>query len=242
MPLRLMNSSLLAGTTMVGICDIISEQLIGANILAVGFLAIDNSNNLIVLAFRGTSNFLNWEENFQFSKDPMDFCHGCEVHKGFMNTYWMRHYHYLYVMEKAHEQYPQHRLIVTGHSLGGALATLAAGDIRRNEDPWYLANTELYTYGSPRIGNAALARFLSNQSRLSYRVTSTRDLIPRLPPVHFHYWHTQPEYWISKNPDNPNPEDITVLTGFNNEHGDRDSHTLTIEPHRHYFGLIRSCD
>ena len=179
--------------------------------------------------------------NFDIVKNPTVLCHGCESHEGFQNQYGEMKEHYLDEVERAHEQYPQHRLIITGHSLGGALATLAAADIRSHKDPWYLANTELYTYGSPRIGNEALARFLSNQSRLSYRVTSMHDLIPRLPPVHGHYWHTQPEYWISKNPDNPTPEDIIVLTGFNNEHGDRDSHSLKIEPHRHYFGLIRSC-
>ena len=180
-------------------------------------------------------------ENFDIIKTNKDFCDKCKVHEGFDNQYGPMKSHYLGEAEKVHEQYPQHRLIVTGHSLGGALATLAAADIRRLKNPWFLANTELYTYGSPRVGNEATARFLSNQSPLSYRVTAMHDLIPRLPPVHGHYWHTQPEYWISNHPDNPTPEDITVLTGYNNKHGDRHSHSLKIEPHRHYFGLIRSC-
>ncbi len=149
---------------------------------------------------------------------------------------------YIRHVMKAHEQYPQYRMIVTGHSLGGALATLAAADIRKIDDPWYSVNTELYTYGSPRIGNEATARFLTEQSKYSYRVTSMHDIVPRVPLVSDNYWHTQPEYWIHKHPDNPRPKDIFVLTGYNNENGNRDSHSMKLEPHRHYFGLIRGCD
>ena len=97
------------------------------------------------------------------------------------------------------------------HSLGGAIATLAAADIRKLDDPWYLANTELYTFGSPRVGSDHTARFLSKQSTLSYRVTSQNDPIPHMPFLDFRYWHTQPEYWISRNADAPKREDILFL-------------------------------
>ena len=149
---------------------------------------------------------------------------------------------YIRKVMKAHEQYPQYRMIVTGHSLGGALATLAAADIRKIDDPWYSENTELYTYGSPRVGNEATARFLTKQSNYSYRVTSMHDPVPRIPSVFLGYWHMQPEYWIRNHPDDPRPKDITVLTGYNNEDGNRDSHSWKADPHRHYFGLIRNCD
>ena len=171
-----------------------------------------------------------------------EICNECEVHTGFWGQYTSMRELCIPQAMKAHEQYPQYRMIITGHSLGGALATLAASDIRKLEDPWYMANTELYTYGSPRIGNEATARFLTEQSDYSYRVTSMHDIVPRVPPIHADYWHMQPEYWIRKHPDNPRPKDITVLTGYNNKNGDRDSHSLKFEPHRHYFGLIKGCD
>ena len=183
----------------------------------------------------------NWINNFDFPHIQSGFCEECLVHEGFWYQYDGMRETYLYYLTNAHEKYPQYRMIVTGHSLGGALATLTAADIRGLRGPWYMANVELYTYGSPRIGNEATARYLSEQSSHSYRVTSMHDLVPRVPPVHDHYWHTQPEYWIRKNPDNPRPKDITVLTGYNNEKGNRDSHSLKFEPHRHYFGLIRNC-
>ena len=49
----------------------------------------------------------------------------------------------------------QARLMVTGHSLGGALAVLAAFDIKRAMGELRL---EMYTYGTPYPGNRAFAR------------------------------------------------------------------------------------
>ena len=47
------------------------------------------------------------------------------------------------------------RLLVTGHSLGGALAVLAAFDIKSAMRDFAL---EMYTYGTPYPGNRAFAR------------------------------------------------------------------------------------
>ena len=48
-------------------------------------------------------------------------------------------------------------LRLPGHSLGGALATLAAFDIRR-ACPADRADISCYTFGAPRTGNRAFAR------------------------------------------------------------------------------------
>ena len=47
------------------------------------------------------------------------------------------------------------RLLVTGHSLGGALAVLAAMDIKLAMTNFCM---EMYTYGTPYPGNRAFAR------------------------------------------------------------------------------------
>lgn len=63
------------------------------------------------------------------------------------------------------------RIVATGHSLGGALATLLAGADER---------VELVTFGSPRIGDRAFAkRFVGRPVR---RYVECRDLIARVPP------------------------------------------------------------
>ena len=136
---------------------------------------------------------------------------------------------------------PTYRFIVTGHSLGAALATIAAGDIRKSA-PWFLEHTELFTFGAPRVGNVATADFLTKQSKKSYRITATADPVPRTPPVGWGYMHTSPEYWISRNAEDPAPEDIRVLTGFYNAKGNSETEFKTMEDHRKYFGYISKCD
>ena len=69
-------------------------------------------------------------------------------------------------------------LFYTGHSLGAALATLAAS--RRSP-------RAVYTFGSPRVGNDAFVSVL--QSVPVYRIVDGSDMIPTLPPEVMGYRH-----------------------------------------------------
>lgn len=62
----------------------------------------------------------------------------------------------------------------SGHSLGGALATLAAARF----GPGRFRG--LYTYGCPRVGDAAFAALFDGQP--SFRVVHHEDIVPRVPP------------------------------------------------------------
>lgn len=103
-----------------------------------------------------------------------------------------------------------------GHSLGGAVATLLAARVRRAGLGAGGRDVDLYTYGSPRVGNEALARFVSSSSSSSsssavrgsgggggsgggsnYRLTHAADLVARLPPLNREYRHVSPEYWLA---------------------------------------------
>jgi len=69
---------------------------------------------------------------------------------------------------------------VTGHSLGGALAQLAAWRFFRNFVPVH----QVYTFGSPMIGNDAAAEaFLKTFKGKIFRFVDTRDMVPRLPTM-----------------------------------------------------------
>lgn len=210
----------------------------------LGYIAIDKTNGIIVLAFRGTRSLKNWFENVKAWRSASDLCGECHIHAGFWEQWTSIRHMIMPNVDKAIAENPEYRFIVTGHSLGGALATIAAADFRHSSD-WFLMNTELFSYGSPRIGDFLAVRFLSEQSKKSYRVTASDDPIARLPLTSLGYMHTSPEYFIARNPNDPKPEDVTVLTGYYNSHGDSGqdpSIFKDLNNHRHYFGRLPGCD
>lgn len=69
-------------------------------------------------------------------------------------------------------------VFLAGHSLGGALATLAAA--RCLADPRLPDPAGLYTCGSPRVGDAAFGRSLDGL--LHCRIVNDRDVVTTVPP------------------------------------------------------------
>jgi hypothetical protein len=89
------------------------------------------------------------------------------------------------------------RVLLTGHSLGGALATLCAADLAElfpqplspasaSDD---IVRVRCVTYGSPRAGDARFAaRFAVLQPR-ALRLVNGRDVVPAVPPRLLGYTH-----------------------------------------------------
>ena len=65
-------------------------------------------------------------------------------------------------------------LFITGHSLGGALAMIAAKKITHKG-----GNAACYTFGSPRVGDEV---WISNIKTPLYRVVNAADCVTMLPP------------------------------------------------------------
>lgn len=116
-----------------------------------------------VLVFRGTSNLRDWLTNLR--ELPVEWEKGGQVYDGFMhalNSVWDP-------VEAALDQL-NCPLFYTGHSLGAALATLAAS--RRPPQG-------LYTFGSPFVGDKQFALTLPGQGM--FRVANNRDIVATLP-------------------------------------------------------------
>eukprot|EP00871_Galdieria_phlegrea_P000331 jgi/Galph1/1299/GphlegSOOS_G6073.1 len=78
-------------------------------------------------------------------------------------------------------------IYMTGHSLGGALATLAAGELAFRHRDW---NIHMYNFGSPRVGNAEFANQYNQLVPHSFRIVNDTDIIARIPRSHnFEYFH-----------------------------------------------------
>jgi triacylglycerol lipase len=92
-------------------------------------------------------------------------------------------------------------LWVAGHSLGGALAQLAAWRLRRQ----FVNVHQVYTYGAPMVGNvAATEAFDRELAGKIYRYVNTADLVPKLPTVSVvanTYGHCQKEMLLGTSAD-----------------------------------------
>jgi predicted lipase len=74
-----------------------------------------------------------------------------EVHQGFNDAYAEMSSQVISGMNKYLVKYSTASILVTGHSLGAALATLAAIDIKsqvKTQNKLFF-----YSFGSPRVGN-----------------------------------------------------------------------------------------
>jgi predicted lipase len=80
---------------------------------------------------------------------------------------------------RAEEERPSRPTVVTGHSLGSALATLFVmeNDARRRFEV-----ATLCTFASPRVGNLEFARRFDLLPITSWRMVNSLDVVPKLPP------------------------------------------------------------
>lgn len=86
------------------------------------------------------------------------------VHTGFLYAYNVVASTVLRLVKAQSAAHPSYTIIVTGHSLGGAVAALAAVSIKSALPS---SNLKLYTYGQPRTGNAAFATYVEQLIRIN---------------------------------------------------------------------------
>ena len=206
-----------------------------------GFVATDKMHKLIVLSFRGSVSTENWKADLTLERVHTNLCNDCHIHHGFWNSWTGVRDAIIPLMLQATTDYPDYRVIVTGHSLGGAVATVAAAALRKQSEHLALA-TELYSFGSPRVTNKKGAKWMSEQSNKSWRITSKNDVVPRLLPRLTGYHHTWPEYWIRSNPMHPSKDDIDFSDDVEKQWGNVGEFFVSKKAHHRYFGNISACN
>jgi predicted lipase len=122
-----------------------------------GYAAYYPSSNAIVVAFRGTVDIKNWLLNLNSIKIKYPGCQGCEVHLGFWGAFQGVAPMARALVEKLLGLYHGAKLIATGHSLGGTMATLFALDLKMK----YGNVDDVYTFGQPRIGNRQFSNYVT---------------------------------------------------------------------------------
>jgi len=144
------------------------ENLPGLNVTY--FLLTDTKNKTHWIAIRGTVNVGNTLVNLDLQLVPNSDI-GIHLHSGFAETakeIFQR------IKPKLKKDYA---IKITGHSLGGAVASVLAIYLDFNKYPV----TRVVTFGQPKVTNVTGALKFSHLDIL--RVATERDFVPLLPPV-----------------------------------------------------------
>ncbi|MFC6339943.1 lipase family protein [Pseudomonas sp. CCM 7891] len=146
---------------------------------------ISHHDEVILIAVRGTASLCDGLRDA--NAHQVAFVGGVgKVHEGFYQAYQaMRDF----VLRYFDRFYTGQRIVICGHSLGGAIALLLAEGLRRTEEVRF--NILLYTYGAPR---AADSEFTEGASALvHHRIVNHNDPVPSLPAP---WMNTTAKIWI----------------------------------------------
>lgn len=167
--------SLISGTT--GALTVLKK----AQVLAVFAVGKGAYEGQAIVAFKGTESL--YDALTDVNTGVKTSHTGCRVHQGF-------HYAFDSVLTELRRFIGGlkgvHTIQCVGHSLGGAIATLAADWIRASGAS---ATVKLYTFGSPRVGLDMFARKCTSRITAGniYRVYHQTDPIPMVPTWPFYH-------------------------------------------------------
>ena len=144
-----------------------------------------------LIVFRGSTGEADWIDNFNFKlRDDFFDIKNIKVHSGFLNQYYKVCY------QLKHESINKNDIIVCGHSLGGALATLCSLHLI-NEFPE--KKIRCYTFGSPRVGNRKFKKlFDSLFINRTFRFVYNNDTVCKVPLSIMKYYHVKAKFILNK--------------------------------------------
>lgn len=154
---------------MVKLCDLPFDGNI------IGYVAKSTITDVVWIAFRGTATEAEWRHDFQFDQGHFDYQQGryesgagerLLCHQGFLSMF--EEFKQLMVDTVTAAQAQQ--VVITGHSLGAALATLASLELGA------LSQVYTYVFASPRVCD-----WIPATAEAMWRLNNTCDIVPHLP-------------------------------------------------------------
>lgn len=168
----------------------------------IGYVAVCQDQEVIsrlgrrdvVIALRGTATCLEWLENLRATLTRLPgpgtdgSVSGPMVESGFLSLYTSKTASCPSLQEMLREEIKRLlqtygdeplSLTITGHSLGAALATLAAYDIKTHFNGSPMAT--VFSFGGPRVGNKCFRQQLEVQGTKVLRIVNSDDLITKVP-------------------------------------------------------------
>lgn len=171
----------------------------------------DSARRRLVVAFRGTEQ-ARWKDlrtdlmlvpaGLNPERIGGDFKQEIQVHSGFLSAYDSVRTRIISLIkmlvgyiDDGREMQLKWHVYVTGHSLGGALATLLALELSSSQlAKRGVISVTMYNFGSPRVGNKRFAEVYNEKVKDSWRVVNHRDIIPTVPRLMGYCHVAQPVY------------------------------------------------
>jgi len=193
----------------------IEDTLLGWNMKLVQFFDwqgtqayLAANDQTCLLAFRGTQpNMLrDWLYDLDCRFVPAPGGMTGNVHVGFLNALnviWP------VVSEALQKERGRRSLWITGYSLGGALAVLAAARLHFTQSQ---PVNGLYTYGQPRVGDPEFCTcFDQGFGDSTFRFVNFHDIVPRVPLRNMGYEHSGKFFFFNVNKYDPDTTWADVL-------------------------------
>ncbi|MHC8333341.1 lipase family protein [Pseudomonas sp. LB3P25] len=145
---------------------------------------ITHHDEVVLISVRGTKELVDFVRDTDAEQVPFEEGVG-KAHQGFYKAYKAMS---KFVQVYLDQFYSGQKIIICGHSLGGAIATLLAEALRRSPNAYDIL---LYTYGSPRAGDAD---FVNGAAGLAHhRMANNNDPIPSVPAP---WMNTRKSIWV----------------------------------------------
>lgn len=161
--------------------------------------------NAVIVAFRGTKELGDWLANLNILSTTRPYG---TVHRGFLGAFQAVESRLGGLMAP----YRGRPVVITGHSLGGALALVAAAEWLGKQDV-----TWVHTFGQPAVGKRNFQEFIENHyGDLYYRFVNEDDVVPMVPPFYRHAGrliHFGEEDEIERALDSPELESLGIDLG-----------------------------
>lgn len=146
-----------------------------------GLMGRNKASRIAFVSFRGTSDLADWLADIDAVPENYRPIGGFgQVHDGFQDVYETVRANIAANLATATADCDQ--ILVTGHSLGAALAVLAAPDIFRNMPPNTI-EPRLITFAGPRVGLTDFVNAFNATIESCYRVVNFLDIVPLVPPA-----------------------------------------------------------
>ena len=146
---------------------------------------VGNDRSDLYVYFSGSESRVNWKTNSNVLGDAVPQEWGCtsgkplRTHRGFQTAFNSVSSQMLAAIQALAHTRTDERIVCVGHSLGGALATMAAMFVACKV-PALRDRIVVVTFGAPQVGDGAFVKAFNERVPTCVRVVNPIDLVPRL--------------------------------------------------------------